>query len=184
MKRWHPCRCPPFVRGVGGIEHPIHNGSQVNRTPSQLKYWQKEAVQALPLEESWQWLKSTLKTIIPEQSRDEFLIAILPNIYFPSDALTWAKIFFKDEPLTYEENPCALIEKGREKEFIRLLKHAVSSNQDIVATIKQALKLKGRALFAPIRVIFTGKVAGPELKSVLSLIPKAIKEKRIEAIEA
>jgi glutamyl-tRNA synthetase len=149
----------------------------------QLNYWQKEAVQALPLEDAWQWLGFEIQTIVPEAKRTDFLTTVIPNVHFPSDAAMWANILFDEQPVTYEQDPLALLEPSKQKAVIALLKQAVLNDEDIILTLKEKLRLKGKALFAPVRLIFTGKMAGPELKPTLLLIPKVIKQQRIIAAE-
>jgi len=149
----------------------------------QLNYWQKEAIQKLPLDEVWIWLGENIKSFVPEAEQTNFLTTILPNIHFPHDAEKWATILFKDEPLDYDQNPLGLLDSSIQKQAVDILKQAITRDEDIVLTLKQQLSLKGKALFKPIRLIFTGKSAGPELKPALSLIPKAIKLKRIEFLE-
>jgi len=175
-----------FMTRTALIEHFGLNN--LSKSPShfdmqQLNYWQKEAVQKLPLDEVWLWLGEDIKALVPEAEQTAFLTTLLPNIHFPKDAAEWARILFKDQPLNYDQAPLVLLDPSKQKEMLDILKQAINHDGDIILTLKQRLQLKGKALFAPIRLIFTGKVTGPELKPTLSLIPKAIKLKRIMSLE-
>ena len=165
------------------------NLDNLSKSPSkfdiqQLNYWQKEAVQTLPLDEILKWLGDSITSVVPPIVQTDFLTTIVPNIHFPHDAAQWARIIFKEQPLEYEQNPFALLDPSMHMPVIDGLTQAVNHDKDIILTLKQQLKLQGKTLFQPIRLIFTGKLSGPQLKPLLRLIPKAIKLKRIEQVKA
>jgi len=149
----------------------------LNKSPArfdvqQLNYWQKEVVHALTLEQAEKWLQNSLKDIVPENKKEMFLKAVLPNIRFPIDVKHWAEIIFTDKKLP----PVKL-----EFKFIEVLQNNLDKDyQSLTHELKTQLGLKGKALFEPLRLILTGENHGPELKQILELMPLEIKQKRVK----
>jgi glutamyl/glutaminyl-tRNA synthetase len=52
----------------------------------------------------------------------------------------------------------------------------------IVAALKKRTGLKGKKLFAPIRVALTGRAEGPELKNILPLLGKRVILERLAQV--
>jgi glutamyl-tRNA synthetase len=148
----------------------------------QLDYWQKAAVHHLSDTQAWDWLGHTVKSAIPKNKQDLFLQAVLPNIFFPTDAARWVKILFTSQLLEYEKNPLALWSADQRQAVLVAVKESIYANQDVLLQLKTQFHLKGKALFYPMRLLLTGKTDGPELKHILSLMPQSIQLHRVTAV--
>jgi glutamyl-tRNA synthetase len=76
--------------------------SQLGRSPArydekQLHRWQHEAVSRLTVSELRTWISEENLEAVPTDLRDEFCLAIQPNIQFPKEAGPWAEAFFAVE---------------------------------------------------------------------------------------
>lgn len=102
-----------------------------------------------------------------------------------------AKVFFEDEFSPEEDAKKALLESTSDS-VVTSLANLVSQSLDISPDVANEIiqktgadtKLKGKALFMPIRAVTTGKAHGPELKRVLSLLgAQRIQERILKARE-
>ncbi|OGT98782.1 MAG: glutamate--tRNA ligase [Gammaproteobacteria bacterium RIFOXYB2_FULL_38_6] len=154
----------------------------LNKSPArfdmqQLNYWQKEAVHSLTINDAEIWLSDVLKKFVPENRKELFLNTVLPNIRFPLEAMHWAEIIFTDKLFSLKDDD----QKKISLQFLEMLKNNLTQDyQTLIQTLKTQLNLKGKDLFEPLRLVFTGEEHGPELKQILELMPNDIKRKRIE----
>ena len=153
--------------------------SALNRSPAhfdaeQLLYWQKEAIIQTPTQLLWEWIGDTVQQQIPLALRDDFINTIKPNIIFPHDALVWAEILF-NEKISYDASVLSDL-KTVPEQFFQIAQQAVEHYDDdyqkITDHLKSTLDLKGKALFQPLRLSLTGKMHGPELAAIFSLLGK------------
>lgn len=97
-----------------------------------------------------------------------------------------AKVFFESE-ITPEEDAKKALQEATSDSVVALLASSVAESLDIspdsagaiIQKIGADTKLKGKALFMPIRAVTTGKAHGPELKRVLSLLGTHLIQERI-----
>lgn len=139
---------------------------------SQLRYWQKTAVQALDIPSVWRWLGESVLDQVPESMRSLFAVTVKANIEFPHDALEWAKIFFH-ETAHIDEEGLKIIRDTGEQFFVEaeeaVDKYGIDLKQ-VLADMKESLGLSGKKLFMPLRVALTGKIHGPELVQIAELL--------------
>ena len=145
---------------------------------TQLRHWQKEAVQRAPAAVLEAWVRKR----VPPGAEAAFVAAVRPNLVLPADAADWAQ-------LVYGELPCAageartLIAAAGSAYFDAALA-AVAGPVDyraLVARLGAATGRKGRELFAPLRAALTQRHDGPELAALLTVMPAAQVRARLEA---
>ncbi len=150
---------------------------KLSRSPArfdknQLLYWQKTAVQALTIAEFWLWLGEDIAARVPADKRTLFAETIKANVEFPQDALTFAQIFFEDEVRFDEENLGLLQEAGVTffaTAIVAIEQHGLDL-QAVLNELKQTLSVQGKKLFMPLRIALTGKIHGPELAQIATLL--------------
>lgn len=164
---------------------------KLSRSPArfdliQLMFWQKMAVQALDIPALWRWLGEHVENQVPENMRQLFAETIKSNIEFPDDANMWAKNFFHENVYIEEKEAAIIIEAG-EQFFVEAELAVDKFGMDlaaILAEMKQTLGVQGKKLFMPLRVALTGKIHGPELAHIFSLLgQKKIKHRLSNAFK-
>jgi glutamyl-tRNA synthetase len=150
---------------------------KLSRSPArfdltQLKYWQKIAVQSLDDANLWHWLGTKIQSQVPEDKQALFAATVRANLEFPQDALHWAKIFFHDH-VAIEGSELDIIREAGEQFFVEA-EQAVDKYgidlQPLLADMKQTLGVSGKKLFMPLRIALTGKTYGPELAQIAELL--------------
>lgn len=140
---------------------------------TQLRHWQKEAVAHLTDDEFSQWLSSHLPSDPDESRLARFRNAIRHNVEFPADAERWARVVFGELPELSEEAQKSIREAG--SDFFAQAKEVLARDgldfKQAAREIGRATGRKGPALFMPLRAALTGVTHGPELASLLALIP-------------
>lgn len=141
---------------------------------SQLRYWQKTAVQSLDEEGVWRWLGESVANVVPLSVRSRFAEIIKMNVEFPEEALEWAKIFFH-EKMVFDLDAMQVIRQAGEQFFVEAEQAVDQCGTDVkllVDEMKKTLGLSGKSLFMPLRVALTGKIHGPELAHIAELLGK------------
>ena len=144
----------------------------------QLTHWQKEAVHRSSPAALDAWARGR----VPPGQEERFIAGLRANLVLPADAATWA-------PIVYGELPC---QDGEVREAIVLAGAAYfaaalaatargADYAALVAALKQATGLAGRALFRPLRAALTQRFDGPELVQLLTLMPPAVIAARFTA---
>jgi glutamyl-tRNA synthetase len=146
---------------------------------SQLLVWQKEAVHRMSVEESLPWLGARLPQDLSRDQRQAFIVAVLPNIVLPDDALRWVEVAFGDDPEPDEEAASVLRTADRALFAAGAAAAARNDFAAIVAACKLATGLKGPALFKPLRAALTGRLAGPELGPLLRAMAPGVAQRRL-----
>jgi len=139
---------------------------------AQLLYWQKEAVLALSESGLLAWLGRDLLSELSDEMASVFARTIQPNILFPSEAIDWKKRLFGE--IVYDDSARDVLHQAGKIYFTALL-HLLENTMDyveIIAGLKAALGVKGKALFMPFRVLMTGVLHGPEMAALLQLVGK------------
>lgn len=103
--------------------------------------------------------------------------SVMGNLSTLSDIGNYIDIFF-DERYELSPDALSLIKQEESLAIIRLthdiLSNAQNGNEDIyryvIKELRQETCLKGRKLFMPIRAAITGKLVGPELDKIFSIL--------------
>ena len=139
---------------------------------AQLKFWQKEAVNALSNDEMWTWMGIEVHSIVPAEQVTLFVETIRANIAFPDEAKAWAMKLF-DDKLAYTDAHITIL-KAAGLDFISVLQAAIDTHQlnyqAICDHLKETLNIKGKALFQPLRIALTDDLHGPELAKIINLM--------------
>jgi nondiscriminating glutamyl-tRNA synthetase len=138
----------------------------------QLLHWQHQAIAALSRDEVEIWLGSALGYHIPEALRELFIDTLRPNITFPEHASEWADRLFTDPCPNDSEAEAAIIAAGAA--FFTAASRAASDHgadfKAIADSVKNATGAKGKSLFMPLRAALTGKLGGPEMPAIVTLL--------------
>lgn len=159
--------------------------SKLGKSPArfdtvQLLYWQKQALLHASDTQLEHWMGNDVINLIPVASRTEFIELMRANISFPDEALQWAKTLFV-EPLYLTDEAKRLLKNSVSNVWettLRLLEKQIEFNVFIHA-LQEELKIKGKALFVPLRLALTGRVDGPEMAKLYDLIGREKIRKRI-----
>ena len=158
------------------------NIDSLSRSPAkfnvqQLHYWQKEAVMRLDFSAFVEWAARDLLSHVPESARPRFIDAVQPNVMFPEEVASWAKICFSDEPLIFSEEDLAVL-KSTSADYFSIAKASYMQHSGdyhaVIDALKNQLGLKGKALFQPLRLALTGLAHGPELAKFMALMPESL----------
>lgn len=150
----------------------------------QLLHWQKEAALRLSLPELRAWVGEEVLSIVPAEKIDAFLSVVQPNSLFPHEVKTWAKAMFGVAPEFSEEEKAVFASAGNVffKTAELLLEH-VENYTALCDGLKEALSVKGKALFMPLRIALTKSQHGPELAAVFDLLGKETMKERFQHIQ-
>ncbi len=153
--------------------------------PVQLKHWQREAVGHLEPEAFWDWLSTETRQTVPETARDAFIEAVRTNVSLPGEAEAWACILFGDAVVIAADAKAAIAAAGPEffQHAVQALAAAPEHFDRFLAVLKQASGEKGPRLFAPLRAAITGRMDGPELKTLMPLIGPGRLAQRLAAAQ-
>jgi len=151
--------------------------SRLHRAPArfdeqQLLHWQREAVHNADVAALWAWMAGTVGTVVPDADRVTFVEAIRGNLQFPSDAWHWARVIYSDA-LTPAHAAHEVL-RSTNDDFYEFARRALEKHGTDFRALSQMVKidtgLSGKALFQPLRAVFTGELDGPELAKLLPLI--------------
>lgn len=152
--------------------------THIGRSPSkfdlkQLEHWQKEAVAKLDMQEFYSWVEALLPNNITEDKKELFYLTVRHNVLKPQDAAFWYKKMF--EELEFDAKTKEVINSVDDSYYqyaLEAIQNYGSDYKKVVASLKEATSLKGKALFLPLRVAVTGELSGPELIHVFELLAK------------
>ena len=166
-----------------------------------LKFWQKQAMLTMSNQElldfiqksnNFNFLEFASNKKITDKKITEFLNLIKNNILMPQEAITWLKILFADnwEELNLhlnkeEKNNFAQLDINLLIEVFNIIIHnniKIDFN-DLCNKIKSS-GLPSKNLFINLRMVLTGKTAGPELKKLFELVGVERLKSRIQQIIA
>lgn len=139
----------------------------------QLLYWQKAAVLRLSDEQAWHWLGETIQNQIPSDKQALFIQVIKPNLCFPQDAKNWIDILFGEMALDYSEEHRKILMSAGALFFEQALLAIEQTGLDfkaLSAQLTQALQVKGKGLYEPLRVALTNQQHGPEMAGLFALL--------------
>ncbi len=157
---------------------PEHLGRAPARfEDAQLMHWQKESLQHLSVPQFTDWLGQGMG------DHDSTIVDLLrPNILLPTDLAPWLTVLRGTLPL-FGPNEQQIINKAGSKFFQAAVGALVESNGDLkilIKILKELTGAKGPDLFMPLRVALTAQTHGPELASLLKLMPLNIALTRLK----
>jgi nondiscriminating glutamyl-tRNA synthetase len=136
----------------------------------QLLYWQKQAILHCDNDGLSHWLGQGVTSLVPNSLLFMFIELMRANISFPDEALQWAKTLFSGLVLTEEAKNFLKSSKPDFWELVlRLLEEALEF-QVFIKRLQEVSKLKGKALFGPLRMALTGRFDGPEMEKLFALL--------------
>lgn len=140
--------------------------------PKQLDFWQAQAVRATDDSSLWAWLTESTRMLVPETLRTQFCALVRSNCLFPEQAQTWAEILFSE---TYPVTEAARLVLAETKpDFFRAaLESARKSPEnylEFIAALKTTSGAQGKQLFQPLRAALTGRLDGPEIQQIYTLL--------------
>ena len=149
---------------------------------AQLLYWQKQAILHCPDDQFSRWMGPEVKNWVPDSCLPLFIALMRSNISFPDEALQWAKTLFAALLLS-EEAKNGL--KNSAADFwetaLRLWEEQLDF-KTFIKRLQEDLKLKGKALFGPLRLALTGRLDGPEMEKLVILLGREkIRERMLYA---
>lgn len=181
------------------------NNAPAKHDKSHMKHWQKEAILKESPESIWKIIKNyaehnthesqehidlhkklvdSLK-LIPKGKEIEFTTVIKDNILMPLDALDFAVAFFKKD-LELDDDAQNIINEAPKgmftAVFYKLENKEINNNKDLIEFVKTEFNLKGKKLFMPIRLAYTGLSFGPGLDSIFDLMGVELIKNRLKAI--
>ncbi len=141
--------------------------------PNQLLHWQREAVARATVEELWEWIGDTARTLVPSERKLDFIETVRPNMTFPADALHWAQVIFGGTLQLDQDAQTVIAHAGGS--FFESAVAAYDAHprdfKQLAEQVKNATGAKGKHLFHPLRVALTGVAHGPEMARILELLP-------------
>jgi glutamyl-tRNA synthetase len=153
----------------------------LGRSPARFDYqhllrWQQEVISQKSPQGLWEWMNAETRRLVPKERQDAFIILVKPNILFPKDAEKYAKIFFSSlHTCLHLPKEQTTILRAAGPDFFQVAISAVKENKQafdaISDCLRDKLKLRGKALFQPLRVALTGELHGPELAAIFKLLP-------------
>lgn len=151
----------------------------------QLRHWQREAILHTDDEDLWQWMGQGVHDIVPASARETFVDTVRANVTFPDDALHWARVVYSDamEP---SNEARALVETTGPGFFGHVLTAYDMAegrlNRVMLDRLIELTGAKGKQLFLPLRAALTGRLDGPELATILLLLPRERVHRRLESL--
>ncbi len=148
-----------------------------------LLHWQREAVRCISRDELWQWMGSSVHTLVPAVKSDIFIDTVRANVTFPDEALDWARILFSDDPFVLTSRAREILSAVPPVYFDNFLQvfEACAGHLDRFGhELKERTGAKGAAVYRPARAALTSKEEGPELVRLLELMPADRIRRRIE----
>jgi len=165
--------------------------ARLHRAPArydeqQLLHWQREALRAGDFALLWDWMASTVGSVVPDADRTAFVEAVRGNILFPADAWRWARVAY-NESLTISHAAQEVLQ-GTGEEFFDIARRALEKHATDFKALSQMVKqdtgLAGKALFQPLRAALTGELDGPEMARLLPLIGVERSHRRLTRVLA
>ncbi len=156
------------------VEFSLQN---LNKAPAQydvhqLLYWQKRAVLALDDAAFLDWIGFKVRILVPSSVQIQFIDMMRDNILFPDEALKWASVLFSDSYVrdSTVDDFLKTVNPHLWQIALATLGSQGADYEAVIAALKEQLKLKGIALFKPLRMALTMQESGPELAKIFELL--------------
>lgn len=137
---------------------------------SQLIYWQKQALLHCNDQEISHWLGKEVTDHIPVLAKADFIALMRSNISFPEEALPWVQCLFSKLTLTEEAKTFLQQVPSAFWTLALDLMEQPFHYESFIKALQAGLNIKGKNLFAPLRMALTGRLDGPELKKIIHLM--------------
>lgn len=128
---------------------------------------------------------------VPKEKLNDALGAVQDNLSVLSDVNERLSIFFDESFTVQEDAKDFIIAHKSDAEQIADEFYAISNNfrdeneyRSFVKCLSKKLKISGKSLFMPLRVMLTGKMHGPPLYTILKIIELTEAKKRIKSVLA
>lgn len=162
-------------------------GSPAHFDRAQLLHWQKEAVMRAGDDELWTWMAAAgpageVEATVPAAERVDFVQAVRDNMTLPGDALAWARAFYADDCDRDAAADEAINTAGAA--FFDAALAALAPDVDLktwVGRVGDAVGVRGKKLYMPLRAALTGRTHGPEFARVWRLLGPARVRARLES---
>ena len=138
----------------------------------QLDHWQQEAIRHEPDDALWAWLPGDVRETISTARKPVFLKLVRENVRLPEEARDWAQILFTDS-FACSEQATAALHTASPVFFTEALRAHTENPGDFrqfSETLKAKTGLSGKSLFQPLRAALTGRLDGPDLASLYTMI--------------
>jgi glutamyl-tRNA synthetase len=155
---------------------PEHLGRAPARfDESQLAHWQKETVERMSAAEIAAWLGCG--------DPADFVELVRHNVVVPGDAVQWRAVVHGDLPPlgAEEQNVISAAGPGFFAAAAAAFDQSSSDLKQLTKILKERTGRKGADLFMPLRVALTGVAHGPELGSLLKLMPPQTARRRLKS---
>ncbi len=175
--RWYELVEMPAAFGIG----------RLGRAPSrfdldQLEHWQREAIHRADDQTLIAWAGADALESVPTNERAAFIRAVRPNLTRPADLADWAGRIFGSLPEPEDDAVAAIAgaEPGFFAAAVSACENGRASLRDLAAAISDATGARGKRLYMPLRAALTGRLSGPELGPILTLMPAATVRRRLQ----
>jgi glutamyl-tRNA synthetase len=113
----------------------------------------------------------------------EFVELVRHNVVLPADAAPWRAVVRGDLPPLGEAERSVIAAAGPEffAAAAAAFDQSSSDLKNLTKILKERTGRKGADLFMPLRVALTGQAHGPELASLLKLMPPETARRRLES---
>ncbi len=157
--------------------------SQLGRAPArfdeaQLLHWQREAVAQADTATLLAWVGEE----VPPGQAERFVEAVRANIAFPHEMQQWSEVVFGDRAELDADGAAVMREAGAD--FFAAAREAYAASggdyKAFIDGVKTRTGVKGKGLFLPLRLAFTGRPHGPELAPLLELLGSQRVDARLE----
>jgi glutamyl-tRNA synthetase len=155
---------------------PEHLGRAPARfEESQLAHWQKETVERMSAEQIAAWLGCG--------DPADFIELVRHNVVVPGDAVQWRAVVHGELPPMGkdEQNVISAAGPGFFAAAAAAFDQSSSDLKQLTKILKERTGRKGAELFMPLRVALTGLAHGPELGSLLKLMPPQTARRRLNS---
>ena len=143
----------------------------------QLAHWQKEAVSRLDDAAIRQWLGGD----VTDDVGDAFYQVVRENVVLPEDAAAWRRVF-TTEQLPCQQEALELIAATPKKLFSAAAAHSDAAEWKIfTAAVREAGGASGKALIMPLRAALSGRLDGPGMSVLFSLVSPDRRRQRLLA---
>ena len=173
---------PSLAKGFD-FSHLGHSPAHFDQ--QQLEHWQGEALRHEAVDALWRWMVAAepeLERLVPESAHGAFVEAVRGNVSRPGAGVVWAHIVYDESPELTAEALAALqaTGKGLFEAALKMLKAGAPEFKPYAKAVGTAAGLSGKELFKPLRAALTGRLDGPEMERLWSLMTPGQLEARLQ----
>ena len=168
---------------------------RLHRSPArfdmaQLRHWQKEAVLHGDEDNLWSWMAAArpgdgcrIQDWVPEAARRDFVRTVRDNLTLPGDACVWARRLYAETPDYSHEARQVMAEAGAGffQAALECLGPGAEDFREYCRAVGERARVKGKALYMPLRAALTGQTTGPEMARLWALLGTERVRRRLQA---